>query len=873
MSPVDSLEGVSLATRSPAPAGPQRPLFARRSLLCLVVRSFCLQVVAWLCLSGSLAPLVASEPSATVRIGRPAGVARYWNNTWGVVGVDATNPTDRPAEVLASLYFDTDPTMQYARRLWVPPHAVRHSWFPVFVPALQQASRRSTITIRGNGYDVADGRQIPLPNPAGRRLQSDVLEYGKETLVTGVLSDQGYQELPQVHDFAFEAIGAMHRTGRAIRRIQEYRGFPLPPLERALDGLDHLVISHNQLTIDWGGTIAIRRWLHRGGILWIMLDRVDDQTVGRLLGDSLDLVTVGRVDLTQTDLRTPGGEAVGDQPFELVEPVPFVHVLLPEQGVQVVHTQDGWPASFWVRAGKGKVLFTSIGPQAWIRSGEQAAPDVSQPPEGFGFGPVDALSAVQEPATHHASQPLAQLAADFLEAPAEPLLAARELKSFLDDEIGYQVVARWVVLLVLGVFSLGLPIISLGLDASRKRDWLVWLVPSMAVTAAGILVFLGAQSRRAIPPTVAMVQLVDAAAGTNELIVDGLLAIYSQQQVTADYRSRRGGVFLPNFSDLGQTRRVVWTGVDQWQWENVTLTAASVRMAPFRSVVRTDQPLKFIGSFDAQGFVGTFRGEGVERANDAVLVVPGGDKWRVRFQPNGSGTLGADDAVERDAYLSGGLVSERQRRRQSVYRQLFARADDAGFPDEPTLLVWTPAFETHFVFPPHVEQTGSALLAIPVELETPAAGSRVLVPGAFLRCRSVPGPGLRAASSLYNHRTASWITSRRASQVWLRFELPPSVRSLHIEQATIAWKVTAPGWHVRLSRLVDATSTLVAERTNRSEPFTLAIDRDELLDADPAGGIVIGLEAEPVADQGMPEQRTPWKVDFLRLRLSGRMPD
>ena len=95
---------------------------------CRVSCRWFLGVFAALVLLIEVRPSAAQDTSPTVRIGRPAGVARYWKNTWGVVGVDATNPTATPAEILASLHFEGESTMQYARQLWVPPHAVRHSW-------------------------------------------------------------------------------------------------------------------------------------------------------------------------------------------------------------------------------------------------------------------------------------------------------------------------------------------------------------------------------------------------------------------------------------------------------------------------------------------------------------------------------------------------------------------------------------------------------------------------------------------------------------------------------------------------------------------------------------------------------------------------
>ena len=88
----------------------------------------------------------------------------------------------------------------------------------------------------------------------------------------------------------------------------------LPANETAYDYLDHLVIAEDRIADDYASLIAVRRWLHSGGNLWIMLDRTNPAVLERLLGDQFSGRVVGRVEKTSVridkapSLASPNGE-------------------------------------------------------------------------------------------------------------------------------------------------------------------------------------------------------------------------------------------------------------------------------------------------------------------------------------------------------------------------------------------------------------------------------------------------------------------------------------------------------------------------------------------------------------------------------------
>src|SRR5439155_744281 len=87
-----------------------------------------------------------------------------------------------------------------------------------------------------------------------------------------------------------------------------------------------------------------------------------------------DFQVVDRVSLTTIEIATQlSGKRLWEEPVRDYErPVEFVRVLLP-QNERPRHTVDGWPVWFTRQVGRGKVVFTMLGPRAWYRPGHRGA--------------------------------------------------------------------------------------------------------------------------------------------------------------------------------------------------------------------------------------------------------------------------------------------------------------------------------------------------------------------------------------------------------------------------------------------------------------------------------------------------------------------
>ena len=87
--------------------------------------------------SGLLLVALAPAEEITSGIGRsiihvaPGGIAVYRSEMWGQVNLDLLNPTDAPVELLVSTFFESEPTLQYGRRIWMLPKSQLQTWQPL----------------------------------------------------------------------------------------------------------------------------------------------------------------------------------------------------------------------------------------------------------------------------------------------------------------------------------------------------------------------------------------------------------------------------------------------------------------------------------------------------------------------------------------------------------------------------------------------------------------------------------------------------------------------------------------------------------------------------------------------------------------------
>ena len=795
------------------------------------------------------------SPPISVSAGGPAGVRRYCPRRWGIVAVDSRNLTDRPQEVPALVYFSNDSTLQYARRFWVPPRALRRSWMPIRFPAFPaDVKKADLVSLR---LDKSSGGEVAVRDSGGLMRPSRYLAVHHGETTTGVISNRANSgELKQE---VGDVIIALKESAGLPRRSSELFADFLPPTAESLQSLAHLVVAGDQLTSDAAGTSAVRQWLMEGGRLWIMLDQVDPATVELLLGNTFDCQVVDRVGLTKVELNPVDRELTGGPtpPMEFEEPVELVRVI--SGGQNVLYSVNGWPAAFYRSVGSGYVLFTTLGPRGWIRTRTSSDPRLVNP---------------IYPAKYVASDALENLGQRFFPRSQTPLSAAERFSPALSRQIGYRIVGRNWIIAMLGTFCLVLLLAGIWLWRGEQLERMVWIGPALATITAVLLVSIGARSRHEVPSTVAVAQIAHIDSGIEELRITGVASIFNQNEYDREIGSKGGGVLSLDMTGLGgKTRRMTWTDLDAWHWENLTLPSG-IRVAAFGTKVKSDRAIEARGSFGPAGFTGTIQAGPFSEVSDAIIAMPSHRNLAANIEPDGGFSAGPDDVLAPGHFIKGALLTDRQRRREEMYRQFLDPGGAVSYPTRPMLLAWSRPLDLGFVISRGAKQAGWALLPIPLEVDPVPADTEVVIPSTFVDFRQVAGLE-RHVSSSYSNYLREWMVERTASRIWLRFQMPKEVLPLAIKQCTLTLNINAPSWNARICGVSDMRQVPLWTRSGPVGLFQVPIKDPQALALDEDGGLLLGILVDQDEGRDMAgadvtrKQGSSWNIESVQLQVSG----
>lgn len=813
-----------------------------------------------------------------------AGTGAYVPDRWGLLRLHFKNPTSEPIELLASTYFEEEPTLQFARRAWIPAMSSLQLSQPTLMPSGASAGRQR-FDFRTLLMETAQQREVLIRANSGA-LQLDGLVRaldGKQ--VVGLIDEIGQPEVKNavtLNDLLLCVQSSIIPNGDTTYLTDRL----LPAGDECLQSLDQLVIADSRVLDDLAGLAAIRRWLFSGGNLWVALDRVDPQVLERLLGDESQSEVIDRVGLTtvRLEVKSPNGNVLRDvRDYE--QPVDFVRVLT--SGVEVACTIDGWPAAFWKTCGEGRLLVTTLGHRGWMR--RATATDHATTSN---FGRRDSSPSQQGASVRSSSDspmvngstwksPFVPLeaardfAADFFRRRSEPRLSKATLEPLVQEYVGYSIPARWQVIGLLMGFSLLLGVLGVWMWRRTRLEVLGIVSPLLALLVSGVLVFLGWQQRQSVPAAVASVQFVRAISGTDDVQVEGVAGLFSPEPGLAQIESKQGGLMMPEMSGTqGKTRRMVWTDLDEWHWENLP-EAAGLMTATVQQSSMMSERLEARATFDSQGLSGRLQATSALDPTDAVLVTRSG-RMGVDLREDGTFVAKTADVFSAEQFLGADLLSDEQHRRQRVLVQLLNDPQRRDYPTEPQLLFWSKPWHRGMQFASNRQTLGSALVAVPLKLERPPTGTVVSLAAPLLSYREVIGPDDVGLSGLWDHRRREWQEKSFPTMTWLRFQIPPVLLPVEVQRGRLVVRVAGPvvqlgiaGHRLRQNDVVpietwnDPVGTLSVELTN---PEMLQLSSD--------GGLILRVAA---GDPKLLEQTTKpsdpgekvsyWRIESLALEL------
>ena len=316
----------------------------------------------------------------------------------------------------------------------------------------------------------------------------------------------------------------------------------------------------------------------------------------------------------------------------------------------------------------------------------------------------------------------------------------------------------------------------------------------------------------------------------------------------------------------GQTRKRIQTDLDAWHWEDLAFPAG-VRMGPFHSTFRARASAA--GRFGPAGLEGQLRLGSFRDPTDAVVLTRSGTALAPRFDPDGTFSVRPDSGLPADQYLPGSVLSDRQQRRQDIYRKLLTRPRPPHLDGRDLLLVWTDADEVPFTSGNPARAFGSALLVVPLQIDRPLAGNAVIIPAGFC--------SFTAVTEGRSHRPT--LEGTIASRNRLRFQVPSGVIPFELEKATLIARVRAAGRKLTVSAIVDGRPIVLHEELNPLGTVRVEISQREALRLDPAGGLLVELTLSGrIGPDGrdLPssssEPDVKWQIEELGLEVSGRVP-
>lgn len=812
---------------------------------------------------GAVAQDAVSEGASAVRQHpRPGKLNYYRPGVWSTQTVDLYNRSAESMDVITGGYFQGDSLNRYARRVSLPPESMRRVTFPV-LPVVGDDSK---ITWHPMLYGTEDTSGALFRATDNYMIDAEFLQQPEEK-VTIALSDQSAATQREWHLLSEFAVTARLHQG-LTRRLVEMDADDLPVDPSGLNVADEIFLGSNRIADDPARLAILRNWVEQGGHLWVRLDFVDPATVRQLLGDSLSVAVVDRCRRNTFQLRNTRVDRLVGEPLEFDYPVDFVRVIVDSSAVEMIHTLDGWPASFIATVGRGRVAFTTLGDRAWLqkRTGSVYRTD------------RDSL--------FESNQAFTEVLDEWIK-PTDPVpLQPSSFEPLLSAQVAYQIPGRTIILSVLSAFCGCLVVAGWWLQRSkapepdeltgdsaqggRRLERLAVIGPVLALLAALPIVFLGHASRRDVPASMNVAEFVEVSPASSSLRSQGSIAVFAPDTAEVDLQGDNGRILTPVKERMtGTLRQMIRTNFSESLWDRLQINSGLQFLQTHQTTELSDS-VRALAAFGPDGVTGTLDAGPFTDPQDVLIAGPAPDVVAVRMTDSQKFAAGVESALPRDVYIPGTVLNDEQVRRQQVFRQLFAPASDSVYPRQPTLLAWMKSGRTDFRSPEEYQRTDYSLVAIPIEFRRTPPGTDVVIPSPFLGAEEVPSAG-GGRSTVYDNRSRTWRSGQQPGVTLLKFRLPDSVKPLQLSEVKLEFKLLAPNRNVVFSAGSQENLTQVASVTDAAGTFSFTLTEPEQLQLDPNGNyfVEISVEASEEAEQsGLPNQ--VWQMDYIRLEMSGR---
>lgn len=786
---------------------------------------------------------IARTPHTRVQ---PGGVA--------VVLAKVSNAGGEIAEGTIIASVEGEPVQESARVVRIRPGKALQ--FPIRIQLPLSIATKESINVELT-MSVKDGnRDVTLVRSGAPVTHSMKLTVEKTTTLAGLSIDREPAEQPywywppkRGHSTYELAIASRIDSGNT-RQTAAYQTTPIPLSMGALASLDVLIISDSAALKDASSREAIERYLHSGGRVWAMVDMFDTRLLRGLMQAGQSCETVGSVEVSKivVDVRNlQGSLAEVDRTVELGEPFRLKRVV--QTGAEVTHFANGWPMIMKMPVGYGELVISTLDASAWVK---------------------ERTEQVNKSALYQTKYECRTWANQFASSVHDKRPArALEQKpvTYPLDHIGNPVVPRSWVLITLLTFCAAIVVAGclrwVGLDLS----WIGIIAPVLACVCGAGLLAASRMVRSDIPESVSRLQVV-------EFSNDGRFASVREQSAVHLEASR--SMLLDSTTDgEAMTSAAIATGVaryeeqdhNAWQLGNENWPAGSWRydanyVVPTKSmVVRAELTEQGVDLELPAGLPSPLE--------DPVLAYMPGN--RMVCEPSGQ-NLTTDGILAADGsrWLSASLITTEQQRRMDVYDAYFDLPDRGRLLSR-VLFGWTEPWKEGPEWNADLVNQGSALTALPVELQRPEAGKQIFLPFGLVHVGI--NRDTKTQTLAFDEVTGKWEQELTMGvEANLQINLPSQVVPFDASEINLSLDIQAPHRDVLLEAELESGRVELANLQNPSIPWSSKVIDPQILAElrDGTLNIVLTVSARnDIADPANATNVVAWDVNHLRASLRG----
>ena len=795
----------------------------------------------------------ATRQNASLSVS-PSGMLQHVPGHWATMSTSGSNSGDQDAEELVVVQLGENAKKQFARRVWIPSHASRQSWLPVLIPKIELSDQNRIEMISMRLRETNQGETF-VNNAVGQPLTKRSIQLSPPGSQTAVLSRPSSPAIRMSTDAAnlLEVIYQLRdESGDAMSlpELTNYASNFLPPNLHTLDSVDQLIVIDDGFSRDTTAATRIDQWLHDGGRLWVMVDRMSTDSLRKLLGESMCFTALDRIELNQFDLDALNhttGEKIGSSAWSSDRPATMVRGSCDAD--QVLCSINGWPAAFTKTVGKGEVLFTTIDAQT-LADGQTSL-------NSFRY-----------------------TASNFFAPNAEHENDASQMAPLADSEIGYQIPGRTLIGSVLMTQLLLVLAAGIWLFKHQQLERLAIVIPATVCVAAVGLIWLGKRNTSAVTPRFASGQFARVVNGGSEIQMDSVSAVYSDR--TTPLRLTASPRTTMSFQDeLQSTTRLLWTDDGSSQWMHLTQPPGVVRHIISESTLRLRNKWGFQGQFTQRGFEGRFDGFDSRKCDEAMVVsdsIP-----TLALTANDDSWVGTPaDVLSEGQFSAESILTDQLRTRQEVLRSILTRKN-VRLGREPTLLFWTDALPSGLKIEAPFSVSGSALVHLPIHYQHTPPGTAFNIPSSFVRLEVAASK--EGYSTLYNPRSGQWLEGRtKAQAAKLNCHVPKSVWPCELNKAVIEIKLSAPSRTLRIEAFSGKEFETIYQEENPNGLIRIPINDPKQLFVDDNGALALRVSVSKTATETVraaesnPQELVQpnseldnrvWQIEFLRVSLSG----